>query len=54
MTKFLKVQDNGAVGYHTVPDDFRLPYPGENESYEFVDEAEALKAIPGLGTPAKK
>lgn len=56
MTKYLKVTDNGHVGYHSVPDDFRPPYPAAHESFEFVDEAEALGANPDLGTrnPAKK
>lgn len=52
MAKYIKVTDDGLVGYHSVPDDFRLPYPAAHESYEFVDAAEALAAVPTLGGPA--
>lgn len=48
MTKYIKVTDGDAVGYHAVEDDFKLPYPGPDESYEFVPVAEARKEHPAL------
>ena len=48
MAKYVKVTDDGAVGYHSVEDDFKLPNAAEHESYEFVQVAEARKENPGL------
>ena len=49
MAKYVKVTDDGAVGYHSVEDDFKAPTNlGQHESYEFVPVAEARKENPGL------
>ncbi|GEM_PF-6331802 len=53
MAKYIKITDytgrNGTVsGYHSVNDDYELPLSTKNESYEFVDEAEARDANPAL------
>ena len=48
MTKYIKVTDGDAVGYHSVEDDFKLPQPGPDESYEFVKEDVARKEHPNL------
>ena len=56
MTKYIKVTDSGHVGYHSVPDDFRPPVPGAGETYEFIDEAEALEVglIPRVRHASRK
>lgn len=51
MAKYLKVTDHGDAGYHSVDDDYRLPRAEVDESYEFVDEAEAREAHPALFGP---
>lgn len=50
--KYIKVTDDGAVGYHSVPDDFKLPQAKDHEGYEFVEESVVRKAHPALFEPA--
>lgn len=51
MTKYIKVTDDGLEGYHSVPDNFRLPYPMAHESYEWVDESEVREHVPAIFGP---
>jgi hypothetical protein len=48
MVKYLRVTDNKVVGYHSVDDDFRLPYAAEHEEYVWVEEVEAREQHPAL------
>ena len=53
MAKYIKTTDHTGAkgshsGYHSVDDDFILPLSSKNETFEFVEEAEARKNHPDL------
>ena len=55
MAKFIKVTDEGNVGYHSVDDDWEPPpIVGKHEKYEEVSETVARKNHPLLFGPPKE